>query len=724
MAPRSQVIEDFEVVDEDEPIRDFEVVDDFELVEEPSIDKEVGPDPDSSLTSSWTLGNVLKDIAGIPGGLYRSLRGYAENLGDVAAEDYYGGQLGNIGSLASLPGRAFYRGETLESGIDKTVRTVAGLTGPAYPIINQGYEASKELLGLQEPRTPGKRGEDIRRDAALGSLFAAPGIAKEAIGGVLKKPISKLKADEFVLSKRAAGLSPAPSRLKGMKRNDYDFIDDGGVLRIRTNLDEAFEAAKGNKIISSSPERTLFNINREVAIADNKLLGTPREEFGLQKGPGIVDDVDKVIRAKGDTVDIAFSAAQDYVDNVSKFSPELKNALQEELNNIITIQSKNVNTLRGVIEEKRNLYKEIGGSSYERLPSLRENYSLELKKAVAHDLKVGSEEVFDKYAGDINADLVGQASKLNKIQSDLLTLKPDIIRAAGSEGTFLDVLNKSIPFHGAMGAVLGTGAGYALTGTPLGAVGGATLGSALGSIKGQQALTKGTRFGLQAPGAALSPAVALTQSPAIRALAAASQKEAPRPSAPSVPPGEAIRGLRDLKIIPSIQGEAPLPTQGLYPQENLFAEGLPRDTLRFNDQALASFALQTTMTPGASVAQGLITKFIETKRSGDSKKLERIVSDMARMFPQFFENGMGVNNKLFHKDQQDEYMLELKRAERSGIVDSIFLGKQENSFRDPNDSRILDLSEKAAQFVDRKAKGLNTEPTEVGDMPIERQYLY
>lgn len=118
---------------------------------------------------------------------------------------------------------------------------------------------------------------------------------------------------------------------------------------------------------------------------------------------------------------------------------------------------------------------------------------------------------------------------------------------------------------------------------------------------------------------------------------------------------------------------------------------LPRDTEGMTPDALESFMLQTAQLPQAPIAQGLVKKLQSAMQAQDMDTIEKIHSDMARLFPDLFEPGVGVNGKIFYPDEQLKYMSTLKQLHRMGQVDSIHLAKQRNAFNNPQDGRMLPL---------------------------------
>ncbi len=138
-------------------------------------------------------------------------------------------------------------------------------------------------------------------------------------------------------------------------------------------------------------------------------------------------------------------------------------------------------------------------------------------------------------------------------------------------------------------------------------------------------------------------------------------------------------------------GIASSPLRGVLAGEAVEEQFLPRDSARFGEDQLARFLMETAQTAQAPVAQQLAEKFRKAKRAQDMDTVERLHADMARLFPDAFEPGFGVNQKLFYPDEQAKYMETLEKLNRMGQVDSEVLAKQQNAFADPQDRRILPL---------------------------------
>jgi hypothetical protein len=131
---------------------------------------------------------------------------------------------------------------------------------------------------------------------------------------------------------------------------------------------------------------------------------------------------------------------------------------------------------------------------------------------------------------------------------------------------------------------------------------------------------------------------------------------------------------------------------------------LPRDTERLTSDALGAFMMKVAVTPQASIAQGLVSKLQKAFQAEDMDTVEKIHSDLTRLFPDLFEPGIGVNGKVFYPDEQAKVMDQLKQFHRMGMVDSIHLAKQQNTFNNPQDSRVLPMKQSQKSTYDGKPK--------------------
>jgi hypothetical protein len=126
--------------------------------------------------------------------------------------------------------------------------------------------------------------------------------------------------------------------------------------------------------------------------------------------------------------------------------------------------------------------------------------------------------------------------------------------------------------------------------------------------------------------------------------------------------------------------------------DSLYGSRLPRNTESFTTDHIASFMMQNANSPKAPIAQQLVAKLKEAAYAQDMDKVERLHADMARIFPESFEQGTGINGKVFYPDEQTKVMDNLRELHRQGQIDSIHLAKQRNAFMNPMDSRILPVT--------------------------------
>lgn len=151
-----------------------------------------------------------------------------------------------------------------------------------------------------------------------------------------------------------------------------------------------------------------------------------------------------------------------------------------------------------------------------------------------------------------------------------------------------------------------------------------------------------------------------------------------------------------LQAMPQVSGNLPMPFEGPEP----FMNGLPRDTTQWGEDAVQHFLMETAEEnitgegpayQANQVASGLISSLRGALKSGDKRKVQAVVADMAKLFPEHFEPGTGVDGKLFHPDEQQEYMEMLEHAMRNGVLRSSFLAQQRDAFLNKFDQKILDL---------------------------------
>lgn len=166
----------------------------------------------------------------------------------------------------------------------------------------------------------------------------------------------------------------------------------------------------------------------------------------------------------------------------------------------------------------------------------------------------------------------------------------------------------------------------------------------------------------------------------------------------------------------------------MQPQDP-YANGLPRESSRFGQDAVIRLAADIEQTIGVdpqaevklTLLKGIGMEFAKASRVGDEGKKQKLIADMAKMAPEFFEPGRGIDNRLFHEEDKQSYMEELKRLQRSGKVGASFLAKQQDIFYDKNDGRILDLEEPLSKRMLPKG---GQPITPAGIFPNPKQYDY
>lgn len=136
-----------------------------------------------------------------------------------------------------------------------------------------------------------------------------------------------------------------------------------------------------------------------------------------------------------------------------------------------------------------------------------------------------------------------------------------------------------------------------------------------------------------------------------------------------------------------------------------FENGLPRDSSAWDDSAIARLLVDSSQSAKAPILQQMAVKFKEAIRSEDQSKSERILADIAKVAPEFFEPGKGVNGRLFHADDQKEYMDKLRHAYRDGAISADFLSRQKKAFADPTNSLILPLELPQDNWRKEKQRG-------------------
>ena len=386
------------------------------------------------------------------------------------------------------------------------------------------------------------------------------------------------------------------------------------------------------------------------------------------------------------------------------------------------------NTIAGLLGSRNEIGLRDGGSlSAERLLEYKRSVANvtdfdtadpfgRVKNEIRRLVNIGLDKNIEKKLASVSPQLAFDFEKANAKTSAYLTIAPEAAKLAaiGKKDSWGRTIGKTFSNPGTIGT---TGALMAA---------GLAKGAAFGPMAGAAALIAGAEGSLPAQVAKIK--------------AEQSMANWAREYGPNM-----IRGAIDLPLAAGVrhyaqdaqaqepQAEEPLagpskPLPVLFPTEvradgavpsvvDPFANGLSRQTDMFDSNALNRFVQATANRPTGVIAQGLAQKYEEAVRAEDKFKQQRIVADMAKLFPDVFEPGMGVDDRLFHPDDQAEYMDMLKGAHKSGKISSIFMGKQMQSFADKNDSRVLPIDEEIAKLA---PQGTNI-PPQNGE---PRQYPY
>ena len=166
----------------------------------------------------------------------------------------------------------------------------------------------------------------------------------------------------------------------------------------------------------------------------------------------------------------------------------------------------------------------------------------------------------------------------------------------------------------------------------------------------------------------------------------------------------AAAGARNLTQADPAQAEMTTPLDS-YISPDPYENGLPRDSSAWNDETIARALVDSSTSPKGPIVQQLAVKFKESLRAEDQSKSERILADLAKIAPELFEPGRGINGRLFHKDEQKEYLDRLHKAYRDGTISADFMHKQQKAFDDPTNSLILPLELPQAQWKAKAKKG-------------------
>lgn len=379
-------------------------------------------------------------------------------------------------------------------------------------------------------------------------------------------------------------------------------------------------------------------------------------------------------------------------------------------------------------------------NSFKRKLYTRTNYSSEaavdptinsLRMAAGDSIK---QVVSDGYA-QAKGLVPGTASivdDLNKIDSDLLIVRPLFERYSrlkdnstlqnAMQGLGDTELGRKLSLATMMGGGIAGGVSPLLSVPATLAAG--LYNSQVGKMYragGKEFLADGIKSAAPIAGKVGAAAIEALPSVAVKNLiegttgSADAQGMPPQESASMAIPDSVKQMLAQQQGQGQVQGPSFLP-------EVPFANGLPRSTDGWNAQTLQVF-LQRRMEGGPDpVAQGMAQKLEGAIHAQDESKAERIIADMAKLYPALFEPGLGVNNKIFHPDDQDEYLRLLKSSARNGRVDAIFLAKQRESFLDPNDSQILPIQEGLVGKIDSQLSQMSRRAPKKG--AEAREYAY
>jgi hypothetical protein len=166
----------------------------------------------------------------------------------------------------------------------------------------------------------------------------------------------------------------------------------------------------------------------------------------------------------------------------------------------------------------------------------------------------------------------------------------------------------------------------------------------------------------------------------------------------------AAAGVREYSKASPAQAEMTTPLDS-YISPDPYENGLPRDSSAWNDETIARAIVDSATSPKRPIVEQLAVKFKEALRAEDQSKSERILADLAKIAPELFEPCRGSNGRLFHKDEQKEYLDRLHKAYRDGTISADFMHKQQKAFDDPTNSLILPLELPQAQWKAKARKG-------------------
>lgn len=660
----------------------------------------------------------IKDtVAGIPSGIWNTLKSAYGTIADLPEK------VGNIyddpmGSIERNGKKALLQGAAAPGKIAARMNPFGMLTGPAYDKLLSVINPEEFAPTTPEQDAAKVRGETVMgATGLLGAKAASAGLGAVARGGrTLRENLTtKVIPEETIPAHREQGVTyaeinnpevkatftdwePPPSfndiltaaqRAKGIKTGK---VIDPVTGKVTSSLEKAIEsnrdlidlpADKSLKGILGKKDAALNRADELVAQAEKArqpLPGTSSTISTTRPGKEVVDWEtgqkytlpDEIVN---ETIDVPPSyklqtpKAEEYVANI-------KDPIQQQ-------------AAAEYLAKKTGSFESQWDGSIETLHGYRKQLTSSNPKAYEKGLgDVNPDRVkIDKaLAGDLNKMIDGAASGYkgaNAKASEMLRLEPLAVNRAAKARAIQDknmsapvkakvlreaeytpaqseigkwVPEKTIPEQQIPGKWQNKVDGAVKI---LGPVLGATTGGVPGALAGTLATQMGGAASLmgRTAGAAGSVAGGLNQalaSPAVRML----------------------------------QGGALGPVAGEMQAESL----LPRDTEQFTAREMETFLLKTAATPQAPVAQQLVGKLRKALQAQDMDTVEKIHSDMARIFPDEFEPGVGVNGKVFYPDEQAKVMDNLRQLQRMGVVDSIHLAKQQNAFNNPQDSRMLPMT--------------------------------
>lgn len=472
---------------------------------------------------------------------------------------------------------------------------------------------------------------------------------------------------------------------------------------------EATPVLRGDKVIKfDSPIDEAVNFARKDGLFKGEKDAVQLEAKRLAKEEALSSEVEKAIlpvdqNLKGVRVKPDFSIADDYVNSLGSTDKKAATEFLDTLKNDLRENPSNDGSLSFLHNEKKGLYRFV----YPENPSTKEQLELEVRRRFAASL-----------SATINKAVPG-VRELNEQLGHYLELKPILNTALAASDTQLPFAGVtkflSSPLtHGAGGAVLARTLGVdPVTGLALGT--GLGMGArSLTTPESKLAIAGGFRKigpGLTNIGEVLSSPSALAAKTLLQDQTV-QDLQAQEPE--GLPPGPSQR-------LPALFPQDLRAGPGVPENVDPFANGLPRRTDAFDGMALQRFMMATANRPTAAIAQQLTQKFEEAVRSQDRGKQQRLVADMAKLFPDVFEPGLGVDGKLYHPDDQAEYMELLKSAMRDGRISSIFLAKQQNAFGDKSNSSILPIENGIEEQSQGQISRRKNTPPQDGQ---PRQYTY